>query len=179
MKDFSNLPFIDISAENLDMAYDMLDREEMGELMEMIIKTIRLNEEPTTNNKVVRGVYNQFMSVISRKSEGFFKRKEALDKVNAERKTKKETEQPVPTCDISNDEKEKAKEEVKKETKVYKLPANLKVDEKDGHFQEWLLMMKNNPEDKKTFSRWWQFYRNKDDAADDLNNRFQIEVKYA
>lgn len=84
----------------MDAACDMLDREQKGELLEMIIDAIRNDGSPTTDDRYVRGVFNQFMSVIERKANGYAKRQEALDKVNAEKskvKPKEEVEVSVYT----------------------------------------------------------------------------------
>ena len=158
------------------MMLKRLGKDDAYEVLQAISDYVLNGVEPS-NEGLTGMVIEQVVSVIRRKGQKSWNSKNNLDKANAVKSKKEDT--PVPTCDISNDEKEKAKEEVKKETRYYKPTAKLKVDENNGYFQEWLLMMKNNPEDKKTFSRWWQFYRNKDDAVEDLNNRFQIEANYA
>lgn len=97
MKRLSETPFINISAENLDAASDMLDRNQKGELLEMIIEAVRNDGAPTTEDRYVRGVFNQFMAVIERKARGYAQRQEALDKVNEAKKKKPEPEVSVNT----------------------------------------------------------------------------------
>ena len=91
---WATLPFINISAENLDLASDMLSREEKGELMEMIIDFIRNGKEPESDKRHVNAVFNQFRLVIERKSKSYFGRKEHMDDVNAKKQQEKEVEQP-------------------------------------------------------------------------------------
>lgn len=93
MKKLSEVPFISISNENLMAAADMLDREQMGELMEMIIDAVLNDGQPSSDNKCVNGVFKQFMAVIERKAKGYAKRVEPLEKVNEERKKQQEEPQ--------------------------------------------------------------------------------------
>lgn len=88
MKKLSELPFVDISRENLQAANDMLDREQKGELLEMIIDAVLNDGFPSSEDRYVKGVFNQFMSVIERKAAGCAKRLETLDKINEEKKKK-------------------------------------------------------------------------------------------
>lgn len=115
MKKLSEVPFISISNENLMAAADMLDREQMGELMEMIIDAVLNDGQPSSDNKCVNGVFKQFMAVIERKAKGYAKRVEPLEKVNEERKKQQEepqvstfteptTTQPVETNSKVEDE---------------------------------------------------------------------------
>ena len=166
--------------EYFDFMDDMTP-EEFYEFMGLI-RDLRFNGVDTkpeeVNNKVVRLAWRSVRPSVlksARNARDYEGNKGQKPKQGQE----EQVDNSIPTCDISNDNKEKAKEETKEETMVYKLSSKPKVDENNGYFKEWLLMMKNNPEDKKTFSRWWQFYRNKDDAVEDLNNRLQIEVNYA
>lgn len=93
MEKLSELPFISISKENLMAASDMLDTEQKGELMEMIIDAVLNNGNPTSSTKCVNGVFNQFMAVIERKSKSYFGRKKHIDDVNDQKKQEKE--QPI------------------------------------------------------------------------------------
>jgi hypothetical protein len=90
----SQMPFIVISRENLLAANDMLDREQKGELLEMIIDTVLNDGNPKGESKCVNGVYNQFMSVSERKAASYFGRKEHMDEVNEQKKKGKKTEEP-------------------------------------------------------------------------------------
>lgn len=111
MKKLSEMPFISISKENLMAASDMLDTEQKGELMEMIIDAILNDAYPTSEDRCVNGVYKQFMAVIERKAEGYAKRVANLDKVNQEKKKQTKTEQ--------------------KEEEVSTYTPNAKIDEED------------------------------------------------
>lgn len=106
------MPFISISKENLMAASDMLDTEQKGELMEMIIDAILNDAYPTSEDRCVNGVYKQFMAVIERKAEGYAKRVANLDKVNQEKKKQaqsepKEEEVSTYTHKITDDDLEK------------------------------------------------------------------------
>lgn len=105
MRQLSDVSFINISAENLDAAADMLNRDQKGELLEMIIEAVRNNGKPQSQDRFVNGVYHQFMSVISRKAAGLIKQLEALDKINEEKKKSKEAKeepQDISTAPIVN-----------------------------------------------------------------------------
>lgn len=117
MKKLSEMPGINISAENLEAAGDMLDREQKGELLEMIIDAVRNDGNPTTEDRYVRGVFKQFMSVIERRAAGYSKRQEALDKVN--------------TAKSSNRQQEESKKTVEKTSKTIKTPWGEEVREPD------------------------------------------------
>lgn len=88
MKKLSEIPFICISQENLTAAKDMLNLQEKGELLEMLIEAVTEDASPSTENRYVQGVFNQFMAVIERKAESYNERMKGLDKFNAERKSK-------------------------------------------------------------------------------------------
>lgn len=97
MRTLKDVPFIDISRENLMAANDLLDREQKGELLEMIIDTVLNGECQNSDSRVVNGVFNQFMAVINRKAAGFITRLNTLDEINAGKKQEKEQpkEEPV------------------------------------------------------------------------------------
>lgn len=98
------MPFISVSKENLEAAADMLDREQKGELMEMIIDAVLNDGYPSSEDRYVNGVFKQFMSVIERKAKGYAKRVEPLEKVNEERKKQQEEPtQPVEDYDPTFD----------------------------------------------------------------------------
>lgn len=97
MNKLSELPFISISKENLMAAADMLDREQMGEVMEMIIDAVLNDGQPSSDNKCVNGVFKQFMAVIERKSSSYFGRKKHIDKVNEAKKQRAEEERATTT----------------------------------------------------------------------------------
>ena len=91
---FSQMPLIVISRENLLAANDMLDREQKGELLEMIIDAVRNDGHPTSEDRYVNGIFNQFMSVIERKASAYFGRKKHMDEVNEQKKKGKKAEEP-------------------------------------------------------------------------------------
>lgn len=93
MKKLSEIPFICISQENLTAAKDMLNLQEKGELLEMLIQAVTEDASPDTENRYVQGVFNQFMAVIERKAESYNERMKGLNKFNAERKSKQEESQ--------------------------------------------------------------------------------------
>lgn len=78
----------------------MLNLQEKGELLEMLIEAVTEDASPETENRYVQGVFNQFMAVIERKAESYNERMKGLNKFNAERKSKNEelqvsTEEPM------------------------------------------------------------------------------------
>ena len=85
MKKLSEIPFINVSKENLMAAADMLDREQKGELLEMIIDAVLNDSSPTSNSKCVSGVFNQFMAVINRKAEKCVNRAKGIEEYNRKR----------------------------------------------------------------------------------------------
>lgn len=85
MESLQKLPFISISRENLMAANDLLDREQKGELMEMLINEVLNDNQPTTENRYVNCVFQQFMSVVRRNAESYFKKIKGLEKYNDKR----------------------------------------------------------------------------------------------
>lgn len=83
-----DIPFINLSKENLKLICDMLEGEEMLILFNSIYDYIYNGIEPTLTSKVLNSVWNNVMSVIERKSESYFGRKKHIDEIN---KRKKET----------------------------------------------------------------------------------------
>lgn len=88
-----NIPFISLSKENLQLIKGLLTREQAGEIFQSLYSYIYEGVEPTFNDKITSGVFDNIIMVIDRKAEGYFKKtavgKKNLDKVNAERKTSK------------------------------------------------------------------------------------------
>lgn len=78
-------------------AGDMLDREQKGELLEMIIDAVLNDSSPTSNSRCVSGVFNQFMAVIQRKAESYSNRVRPLDEINKKKseETKKKTKSVI------------------------------------------------------------------------------------
>lgn len=101
MGKLSELPFVSISKENLMAASDMLNTQQKGELLEMIIDAVLNDAEPTSSTKCVSGVFNQFMAVIERKSKSYFGRKKHIDDVNDQKKQEKE--QPIQEIEPKHD----------------------------------------------------------------------------
>ncbi len=132
-------------------ASDMLDREQMGELMEMMIDAVLNDAYPTSDDRCVNGVYKQFMAVIERKAEGYAKRVANLDKVNQEKKKQTKTEQKeeevstyTPTADITDDDMEKIfLAETKEGGREYEWRIR-QVAAKTGQTQDWVQSQYNN-----------------------------------
>ena len=80
----------------------MLNLQEKGELLEMLIEAVTEDGAPTSENRYVQGIFNQFMAVIERKAEAYSGRMRGLDKFNAERKSKHEEQASIeePMMDI-------------------------------------------------------------------------------
>ena len=118
-----DIPFINLSKENLRLICDMLEGKEMLELFNSIYDYIYNGIEPTLSSKVLRSVWNNVMSVIERKSESYFGRKKHMDEINKKKKTinneptiqateQKEQEQVAGKNKPSDCRKEPSREEI-------------------------------------------------------------------
>ena len=86
----SNLPFINLSKENLFLMCDMLELDEIGVLMTAIKDYLYEGTEPSFNSKPLKSVWNQVIMLIDRKADSYFTRKEQMEKINNNKKQKKE-----------------------------------------------------------------------------------------
>lgn len=126
-----DIPFINLSKENLKLICDMLEGEEMLILFNSIYDYIYNGIEPTFTSKVLKSVWNNVMSVIERKSESYFGRKKHIDEIN---KRKKETSNET-SIQEAKQEKEKS---VGRENK----PSDCRKEPTREELEEWL--NKNN-----------------------------------
>lgn len=93
----SNLPFINLSKENLFLVCDMLELDEIGTLMVAIKEYIYEGKEPMLNTKALKSAWNQVIMLMDRKADSYFTRKEQMEKINKNKKEKKvEATQPQP-----------------------------------------------------------------------------------
>lgn len=109
-----DIPFINLSKENLKLICDMLEGEEMLILFNSIYDYIYNGIEPTLTSKVLNSVWNNVMSVIERKSESYFGRKKHIDEIN---KRKKETSSGA---SIQEAKQEKEFSKASNQSKFYK-----------------------------------------------------------
>lgn len=85
----SNLPFINLSKENLFLVCDMLELDEIGLLIVAIKEYLYEGKEPNLNTKPLRSAWSQVLMLIDRKADSYFTRKEQMEKINKSKKDKK------------------------------------------------------------------------------------------
>ncbi len=156
MKKLSEIPFINVSVENLMLANDMLDREQKGELLEMIIDAVLNNSSPMSENKCVSGVFNQFMAVINRKAESYANRVRGLDEYNKSRaKAVPEQRNEIVI--------EGSKKKEKKELPEVERWANAVINDTDGRGQEY-------------FDKYWEKYFDSPQEADIYISNYETKI---
>ena len=156
MKKLSEIPFINVSVENLMLANDMLDREQKGELLEMIIDAVLNDASPTSERKSVSGVFNQFMAVINRKAESYANRVRGLDEYNKSRAKAV----PEQRNEIVIEESEKKE---KKELPAVERWAIAVIQNKDGKGQEY-------------FDKYWERFFGSPQEADIYLSNYETKV---
>lgn len=70
----SNLPFINLSKENLRLIYDALEAEEAGKMIFALTEYIYDGIEPNFETKIEKSVWNNMILLIDRKAESYFKK---------------------------------------------------------------------------------------------------------
>lgn len=85
----SNLPFINLSKENLFLLCDMLELDEIGVLIVAIKEYLYEGKEPNLNTKPLKSAWSQVLMLIDRKADSYFTRKEQMEKINKSKKDKK------------------------------------------------------------------------------------------
>lgn len=156
MKKLREIPFVNVSVENLMLANDMLDREQKGELLEMIIDAVLNDSSPTSENKCVSGVFNQFMAVINRKAESYTDRMRGLDEYNKSRaKAVPEQRNEIVI--------ENSKKKEKKELPEVERWANAVINDTDGRGQEY-------------FDKYWGKYFSNEHEADIYLEKYERDI---
>lgn len=121
-----DIPFINLSKENLRLICDMLEGDEMLELFNSIYEYIYNGIEPNFSSKVLKSVWNNIMSVIERKSESYFGRKKHMDEVNKRKKA-------ATNEDIIQETKQKEQEQVGRVNK----PSDCRKEPSEEEVREW------------------------------------------
>lgn len=75
--DYKNIPFLSISKEVLKLMNDTLEDEQKGKMLTALYSFIYEGETAHFNSKVETGVWNNLISVIDRKAEGYLKQVDA------------------------------------------------------------------------------------------------------
>lgn len=70
----SNLPFINLSKENLRLIYDALEAEQAGKMIFALTEYVYDGIEPNFETKIEKSVWNNIILLIDRKAESYFKR---------------------------------------------------------------------------------------------------------
>lgn len=94
----SNLPFINLSKENLILIYDALEAEQAGKMIFALTEYIYDGIEPNFETKIEKSVWNNILMLIDRKAESYFK------KVTANRENGKKGGRPKKNNDITPNE---------------------------------------------------------------------------
>ena len=94
----SNLPFINLSKENLRLIYDALEAEQAGKMIFALTEYIYDGIEPNFETKIEKSVWNNILMLIDRKAESYFK------KATANRENGKKGGRPKKNNDIAPNE---------------------------------------------------------------------------
>lgn len=70
----SNLPFINLSKENLRLIYDALEAEQAGKMIFALTEYVYDGIEPNFETKIEKSVWNNIILLIDRKAESYFKK---------------------------------------------------------------------------------------------------------
>ena len=90
----SNLPFINLSKENLRLIYDALEAEQAGKMIFALTEYVYDGIEPNFETKIEKSVWNNILMLIDRKAESYFK------KATANRENGKKGGRPKKNNDI-------------------------------------------------------------------------------
>ena len=94
----SNLPFINLSKENLRLIYDALEAEQAGKMIFALTDYVYDGIEPNFETKIEKSVWNNILMLIDRKAESYFK------KATANRENGKKGGRPKKNNDITPNE---------------------------------------------------------------------------
>ena len=94
----SNLPFINLSKENLRLIYDALEAEQAGKMIFALTEYVYDGIEPNFETKIEKSVWNNILLLIDRKAESYFK------KATANRENGKKGGRPKKNNDIAPNE---------------------------------------------------------------------------
>lgn len=94
----SNLPFINLSKENLRLIYDALEAEQAGKMIFALTEYVYDGIEPIFETKIEKSVWNNIILLIDRKAESYFK------KATANRENGKKGGRPKKNNDIAPNE---------------------------------------------------------------------------
>lgn len=94
----SNLPFINLSKENLRLIYDALEAEQAGKMIFALTEYVYDGIEPNFETKIEKSVWNNILMLIDRKAESYFK------KATANRENGKKGGRPKKNNDITPNE---------------------------------------------------------------------------
>lgn len=102
----SNIPFINLSKENLNLMLDALEENQAGKIMFALARYIYEGIEPSFETKIEKSVWNNILMLIDRKADSYFK-KAAANRENGRKggRPKKEiTEDIQPNTEFENQE---------------------------------------------------------------------------
>lgn len=67
-----DIPYINLSKENLILIFDSLEEEQAGRLIFAITQFLYNGTEPTFETKIERSIWNNVMLFVNRKADGYF-----------------------------------------------------------------------------------------------------------
>ena len=136
----SNLPFINLSKENLFLMCDMLELDEIGVLMTAIKDYLYEGTEPSFNSKPLKSVWNQVIMLIDRKADSYFTRKEQMEKINSNKKQKKDEtkKEEVSTVQETQPQQVLPTVNIPTELEVPTTEQNMEEEYKDDDYSEYL-----------------------------------------
>lgn len=102
----SNIPFINLSNENLTLIYNALEAEQAGKMLFALKQYVCDGIEPSFDTKIENSVWVNVLQVIDRKADGYFK------KAAANRENGKKGGRPKKNNDITPNEEFEEKPEI-------------------------------------------------------------------
>ena len=125
----SNLPFINLSKENLILIYDALEAEQAGKMIFALTEYIYDGIEPNFETKIEKSVWNNIILLIDRKAESYFK------KATANRENGKKGGRPKKNNDIAPNEEYNNTIEISAQNNDFKAPTSHDNNTDDTNYQ--------------------------------------------
>ena len=125
----SNLPFINLSKENLILIYDALEAEQAGKMIFALTEYVYNGIEPNFETKIEKSVWNNIILLIDRKAESYFK------KAAANRENGKKGGRPKKNNDIAPNEEYNNTIEISAQNNDFKALTSHVNDTDDTNYQ--------------------------------------------
>lgn len=125
----SNLPFINLSKENLRLIYDALEAEQAGKMIFALTDYVYDGIEPNFETKIEKSVWNNILMLIDRKAESYFK------KAAANRENGKKGGRHKKNNDIAPNEEYNNTIEISAQNNDFKAPTSHDNNTDDTNYQ--------------------------------------------